>query len=59
MNILTLAIFMNINFFCSSFITEEPDCVNDVVGCYLDDIYTVEQCKVEFLTDEYGERDEK
>ena len=55
MNILTITIFMNINFFCSSFITEEPDCVSEIVQCYLDDAYTVEQCKIEYLGGEIDE----
>ena len=51
---LTVAILLQIQFFCSSFIAEEPDCENEVIGCFLDDVYTVNQCKTEFLTDKYG-----
>lgn len=52
--ILTTSMLKNIAFFCNSFIAVEPECINEIVQCVTDDIYDVEQCKTEFLTDKYG-----
>ena len=46
---------MQINSFCGGFLIEIPYCQNEIIQCYMDDIYTLQQCKTEFLIDEYGE----
>ena len=51
---LTVAILMQINSFCGGFLIEIPYCQNEIIQCYMDDIYTLQQCKTEFITDEYG-----
>ncbi len=52
---LTLATLLKINVFCSMFIVEIPDCENEIHQCLTDDIYTLPQCKTEFLIDNFGE----
>lgn len=55
MNILTIAIFLNINFFCEGLLDIEPDCANEIIQCYLDDAFTIEECKQEYLWDKFKE----
>ena len=51
---LTVAILMQINSFCGGFLVEVPDCQGEIIQCYMDDIYTVDQCKSEFIIDNFG-----
>lgn len=53
MKIITFAIYYGITSFCNIAV-EKRECINDVIQCYRDDIYTVNQCKTEYLTDKYG-----
>ena len=42
-----------ISTFCDNLLIEDEDCINELIGCYLDDVFTVEQCQKEYLWKEY------
>lgn len=43
---------IEISNFCSIYLTEDVDCKNSIIDCYMDDIYTISQCEEEYVTGE-------
>lgn len=47
---ITLDDAIEISNFCKIYLTEDPECKNSIIGCYMDDIYTIHQCEEEYVT---------
>ena len=48
---ITLYLMMQINYFCKPFETVDKDCANEMIQCLTDDVFTVKQCRDEYIED--------